>query len=347
MNKSLDAFIRQLKDFRKHINLLKEASDTYDLIQQKDDILDEYKNKIQKVLQKDTNEKLIEYNSNVITLYGYWEQFVENIINEYVTEINSISISAEIKHEDYRKQIFNLFNRIEKSNPKFKNIKEEDIIESLYSVVINKQNKYIAQAFYQSGGNYNFEEIAKCFKSIGISDFESKLKLYPSMKSYFKKENNSDYRSANLFAKLDYFVSLRNEVAHGGGQNMISPDEFIPYVEFFESMSNGINEYIEDKFNELKWKSIGNDEIKVSHFYDKIEISELEKKTFKIDTTKSLMYKKETSSYPKYAFAKIISIKINNEIFGGKLLTVNSDQKVTLKFTEPLKRNYVIKFLNS
>lgn len=340
MKKSLNTFVQQVDLFLAHIKLLTEASETMDYILQQDEVSDENKERITRIF-KDSNEKILEYNSNVISLYGYWEQFVERIIQEYVNEVNKSDNCPKIDSQKYKDQIIQLFGRLSKGNPKFEKLTDENLIQSLYSVVVNNKNEYIPHAFFQSGGNYNFKETANCFKAMGFTNFDTQLKFYPPLDKYFKQTGETE----NLYLKLDNLVKYRNEVAHGSVDNILGPEEFIPLAEFMKILARTINLFLTDNINLINWNGLQSPEFKINNYYGKTGVYEIKMSNEQTTVNTSMpIYYNTNNDYPRYGHAKIKSIIIDDKNVNNQVVTIAQGQLVTMVLDKNINKNSVIKF---
>ena len=82
--RSLQIFIGQLDKLLNHLHILEDLDSVSDEILASN-LADNIKNHAVSILRKDTDEKIYDYNANIISLYGYWEQYIEAVIKEYLT----------------------------------------------------------------------------------------------------------------------------------------------------------------------------------------------------------------------------------------------------------------------
>lgn len=355
INLSLQIFISQLDKLLNHLHILGEL-DTVNEEIQNSNLAEGIKTHATSVLRKNIDEKIFDYNANIISLYGYWEQYIEAVIKEYLTELRGLNSSNDIKNRTigtrYRNSIIDLFRKINGNSPKFKHLTDISLINAMYIGCSQKQNDYIPEAFFQSGGNYNYLETSDCLKRLGLNTIDNELKLYPSLKTYFMNQGLTEdviksTSPTTLYAKLNSMVSYRNEIAHGGsnGNTLLSIEEIKEYIGFLKSFASSVTECLNDDILSVKWTLKKCNPIKVKHFYDHLRVSELSKGTFYIDKNKDAFCFRGTKRFPHFIFVKITEMRINDEIVdSSEYLSLDSNDKVTILFNQDVKSGCLLKF---
>lgn len=352
---SLQIFIGQLNKLLNHLHILENLESVSEEIQASN-LVDDIKNHAISVLRKNTDEKIFDYNANIISLYGYWEQYIEAVIKEYLIELKGLNSGNDEKNTiigaRYKKSIIALFNKISGNSPKFRHLTDENLINAMYIGCSQKQNDYIPEAFFQSGGNYNYSETSDCLRRLGFSSIDNELKFYPSLKTYFVNQGMSEINLKStsvitLYSKLNNLVSYRNEIAHGGsdGSNLLSIEDIKDYIIFMKSFASSITEYFNDDILAVKWSLRKCNYIKVRRFYDNLHVAELDKGIFFLDMNKEVFCYKGTKRIPHYMFVKIKEMKINgvnpNTPF---YLSLDSSDVITIKFEQDVKSGFQLKF---
>lgn len=352
---ALQIFHSQLDKLLNHLHILEDLDFVCEEILASF-LSDDVKSHAASVLRKNTDEKIFDYNANIISLYGYWEQYIESVIKEYLAELRGLNSSNDIKNQTigtrYRNSIIDLFRKINGNSPKFKHLTDISLINAMYIGCSQKQNDYIPEAFFQSGGNYNYLETSDCLKRLGLNSIDNELKFYPSLKTYFMSQglSNDIIKSTSpttLYSKLDNIVSYRNEIAHGGsnGSNLLSIEEIKEYIVFIKSFASSITECLNDDILSVKWSLRKCNPIKVKHFYDRLHVSELSNGIFYIDKNKDVFCYKGTKSIPHYLFVKITDLRINDIVIdSSEYLSLDSNDKVTIMFNEDVKNGCLLKF---
>ena len=355
INLSLKVFKGQLDVLLNHLQILEDSEILYDEIQD-GNLAETIKNHALSVLRKNTDEKIIDYNANIISLYGYWEQYIEAVIKEYLAELRGLNAVNDMKNQTvvtkYRESIIDLFKKINGNSPKFNHLIYIALVNAMYIGCSQKKNDYIPEAFFQSGGNYNYKETSDCLKRLGLKSIDDELKLYPALKTYFIEQGQSEEvikstSPGTLYSKLNNMVSFRNEIAHGAsnGSNLLSIEDIREYVEFMKSFASSITECLNDDILAVKWNLKNCNPIKVKHFYDNLHVSELSKGTYFTDMDKDVFCYRGEKNIPHYAFVRISEMHINRVSSDGSVyLSLDSPDEVTLKFDEDVKKDYQLKF---
>lgn len=347
-------FSTQLEKLKKHLQRLHDF-ETINKEIQKSFLTDNIKKQANIVLQANTDEKIFDYNSIVISLYGYWEQYIETVIKEYLQELGSLNTSNDEKNKrianKYKESLLYLFNKVNTKHPKFRNLTDTRLINAMYIGLSKKINSYIPEAFFQSGGNYNYKETSNCIKRLGFENVDNELRFFPVLKTYYitKGWSEAQIKGAGtevLYALLDDFVLLRNEVAHGAtdGTNILEISELKKYISFLEALANALNDYLKDDILKIKWNLYKANEIKVRHCYNQNKVSELDRSEFYLDINKKVLCYCGSHQYPHYKEIKIIGFRVNNINCLDKQYLSDGTSTITIEFEEALKKGYYLKF---
>lgn len=352
---SLRVFLNELDKLNKHLDILDKTVVINELIQ--NSIIDEItKNQINSVLYKDVDEKIFDYNSNIISLYGYWEKFIESVIKEYLHALKNLNTSQDEKNKrissKYSESILPLFGKLVRKRYKFSHLTEIDLIDSLHKGCVMQMNDYIPEAFYQSGGNYNYSETLDCLTRLGFFNFGSVLCKYNVLRDYFISEGKTE-ESINttepslLYSKLNNLVFFRNEIAHGSfnGNNIIDANEIRDYIKFMRAFSHAIFDFMNDDILLEKWKRHKGAEIEVRQYFCKHNVVELRKGIFYIDQANYVLCFRGNAVYPRYVRTKIKSMNVNDTPYHDQYyLSYDATEKVTLVMDYKMRRGDLLKF---
>jgi len=216
------------------------------------------------------HDRQFEYNSIVISLYDFMELFIESIICDYVEElrklIKSYSDLDNGTKEHYRREMIAMYNR--RKTPKLAHLNDSYVSENLYKILHGDNPEILPEAFFQSGGNYNFKEITACFKSLGCTNIKSEIRLYDPLRSYFTSMGTSPSdKDEDLYQKLDDLVSRRNEIAHGSNKgNILSKTILKQYKVFLKVFCETLASYLSDSILKKKWDTLTY-EARCSHLF--------------------------------------------------------------------------------
>lgn len=355
LGQSLSIFHKQLDKLTSHLNLLIKVKDVNDSVDKSADIPPELAKQVKEVLEKDTDERIFDYNANVISLYGFWETFIESIIKEYIKKLRAFGTGSDSRNINiaprFRENVIGLFRKVNTNNPKFRHLTEKKLIDSLYVACSQEKNDYLPEAFFQSGGNYNYAEMSDCLKRLGFSNVNDELKLYPSFARYCTSQGYSEeqIRQSELSAlcsKLDILVTMRNEIAHSSieGTQIIGPANLKEYVVFMQHLSCAINEYLSDDLRSIVWSQLQSVDMEVRHYLDRLDVSELRSQPVRIEVGKPVMFY-DDKSYPHYGYQKVVSLFVDDKEYTSDVFeTATGTEKLTLTFDRKGRKGLRVKF---
>src|SRR5688500_14183764 len=202
---------------------------------------------------RSTNQKAqYDYNTIIISLYGYLERYVEDLITEYLTQISSnvptfseLPPSIQGSHttlslELARKADYQQFAGT---------VRVEEIVSRLHAC-FNAPNQYQlnVKAFAQHNANFRHKVVAATFSQCGISDVGQAFRQAEPFISFLEREapdrDLDSYLGGSddvVFARLDDLANRRNDVAHGTPVgDILSHDLLRTYVDFIEAYASGL-----------------------------------------------------------------------------------------------------------
>lgn len=223
-----------------------------------------------------THEKEFTYRSNIISLYGAFEHFIESVIIEYIQSVQEHIASFEEWGEKITKNYFELWKKLhgKLSYQKYSSISENMMVENLYEVVRNKKSGIMPECYLQNGGNYKSTIISEMFNEIGVVNINDSVIKYEPFRSYLI-EQNPNSQKLELFQQkelylhnLDELVERRNEIAHGSSsENTISNEMFQDMLRFIGLYSEAINYFLTDKVREIQWHNNEIETIKIKNVF--------------------------------------------------------------------------------
>jgi hypothetical protein len=248
----LEVGMKRLRDYIQEINnhgtlltkIIKFEKDGQDF--SSDEIVLETKQLLIDYYKKEN--KVFIYNSIIVSLYGLLENFIENLIKEYIDYLSQ-SIP---KYNDLPEQIKNnhyllsadLINNL--NLPKYKDkITKELIVSNLYSCSNCKGIKNYSiniEAFTQHNFNFRDQTINTFFSAVGVSNVTSLLLSFQQFKDYL---DNEDIRSEEAFKLLNDLAERRNRVSHGTEENdILNLEQLLRYVKYIENLAFSLNEVL-------------------------------------------------------------------------------------------------------
>jgi len=189
------------------------------------------------------------YNSIIVSLYGYLEQYIERLINNFVILINELvplyrHLDPQIQAHHLRLSL-DLIKKAENARYREK-LSTHKVIENL-NLCLNGDASYRlnSEAFSQHSANFKREVINEIFKFVGIENACERILLKPVFRDYLKQiypeRESSSIKPEEAFFCLQDLAERRNKVAHGVlPDELLSNDILQAYVEFFEAFGQGL-----------------------------------------------------------------------------------------------------------
>lgn len=195
-----------------------------------------------------SQKRIFNYNTLIISLYGFFEKFIENILIQYVDKVNSIfqlyNKLPEIILKNHFKLSINLLDKIQ--NPRYSGpLNKELIIQRLHECInINENFQLNKEAFSQHSANFRLQVLDDIFGRVGIESLSSILRKNEKFLTYIKAKYElseiNDLTSDEIFSILNDLAERRNEVAHGVPSEILSNEIIHEYIEYFKILSEAI-----------------------------------------------------------------------------------------------------------
>lgn len=200
-----------------------------------------------------TTKRRFEYNTIIISLYGYLEQFVEGLLVAYLNYLNSVVPSyGELPEAIPRYHVelsFDLLRRSDHSRYQG-TIKKELVISNLNSCLIipSVGYKLNIEAYAHHVSNVRQDVIDEMFAKCGVNGLSHLIRDEKRMKAYLIETHGardvSRLASNELFPVLTDLASRRNEVAHGTVNELLSNDILLSYIDFLSSYGGALYDVI-------------------------------------------------------------------------------------------------------
>jgi hypothetical protein len=198
------------------------------------------------------NKALYNYNTIIISLYGYLERFIEDLIAEHLEQLSSVvktftelpgpiqanhlTLSLELSRRiDYQRNVYA--------------VRPEDIIAKLHACYATPDEYQLnLQAFTQHNANFRQTIVNDTFSKCGIMQVGQCLRRSEQFLTYLKNEDSERdvalYLAAEddiVFFRLNDLANRRNDVAHGTPvDEILSRDILRTYVDFIEAYAEGL-----------------------------------------------------------------------------------------------------------
>lgn len=236
-------------------------------------------------------EKQMNYSSNVIFLYGVFEQFIESSIREYIEEVSSLITRFDEHDEVIQKRYFELWMGMQSKLEweKYIGLTRKAMVKNLYETQFERKQNIMYQCFLKNGGNYNHEKVSEAIYAITGLNFKDIISNYSPLKRYFEKSGMAKSNVEIRFAKLNDFVKSRNDIAHNGRPaEMLSDDDFRKTTHFLLKYGEALSLFLNDNYLRKMW------EIETTHknpFVLRSSTGWLKNNTYAFKSSDVLIYK--------------------------------------------------------
>lgn len=189
------------------------------------------------------NKRKYDYAVVIVSLYGSFEQFIENFVKDYLMvlvedckEYSKLPTAIIDNHIDLSVL---LMGKIEQS--KYSSfLSKEQIIRNLNDCIQYDRCTINYEAFCQHTANFRVQIIGEVFKNIGLTDVINSIKRSEELKLlYIQKNGECSYENLkpeNVFSFLNELADRRNQIAHGAISDILSFDlqrQMIKQVKIF------------------------------------------------------------------------------------------------------------------
>lgn len=262
-----DKQLQEIEMFIQSIELQK------DMISELDTGKNKFTNEIDKTLQyseiiKQVVESPIQYNAVIISIYGCFEQYIDNVFSNYCIKIyDSIDDYEKLPEKLKEKHIKKLGDFL--ANPqRYKNyeLSVNQAIENAF-VAFNNPKTGLAnnqKLLLSHGANLKIDQITELANDLGINSLEKSIVRHYLFKSYhiyqgdysdetYTRLMTQDTR--RLFEILDKLVEERNNVAHGWVENRIRLSDIASkFIGYMRCLTEVINDILLKSIVELEYK---------------------------------------------------------------------------------------------
>jgi hypothetical protein len=204
--------------------------------------------------------QIYDHCSAVTRLYAIYENFVENIITDWIVLLPSLfqnySDLAEEVRSTHQIGVAQLLQELKKKKSRFEHLSVEEVIRGLFLGVSNSENQYdlVPEAFLLHDQNLRKEALEKLFADAGLPKAWSWIERHRDMK-FFVEEVRANENTPE--GELKQLINYRNESAHGGiVSSFLDTNTLLTLCEFVEALCRSLAELITYKIVERR-KIIG------------------------------------------------------------------------------------------
>lgn len=255
--------------------------------------------------------KQFDFNSHIISIYGAYENFVEQLLVKYLGLLCSSVASYDSLPDDIKKNNLNKTLDILKQIDyrKNKDLKSEILIATLHKNINEDIPAVNIDAFKNHNANFKISIVNSYFSEIGIKDVSNIVKNYEPLNSYIKGNipDASSKPNKVIFEKLEYICEVRNDIAHGVRSiDLIDKSILFEHIDYMKIYCNSLYELINDKYLEKLYVQIKEEVTVINIYASSILCFQSEGKI--INRNSKILVKSDNHT-PNYFLANILDIQ--------------------------------------
>lgn len=311
MNTSLNAFEAQIAEIKAHILTLEDAQAL--MVQTRSSTPPAaISEPLNKILARRNEEKKYEYRANIVSLYGAFERFVEDLIREYVGEISRICGSYDDLDEKIKASYVEkwkvLHTNIVKGHTKYL-LTVVEMAQNIHDTILQNSSAIMPECFIPIGGNYRHEVVCNCMVDLGATSIKSVMKKYEPLNTYIvNHEIAEDNIDETINLKLGELVDRRNEVAHGAIGTILSKEEYEELMEYTALYARTINAYMNDELMRVDWDLNKVSAFSPFHLYHGNIVAAFHVENVAIKNGQRYLIKWPQGRYPRYSEKTVIEL---------------------------------------
>ncbi len=335
MNKVLQDFIHEMEFLKTYIKLLKKSYSNYFRSSSRDEDI---------VLLPIAKIKQFDFNSYIISIYGAYENFIEQILSEYLKKLCTIvSTFSQLPEEIQKNNLVKTMDIIKKLEyPKYKHLKSDYLIEILHKNMNENHPHLNIDAFKSHTANFKIGVVESYFSSVGINNLSKNITNYSPLKDYLESEY-TDYQTLKnsiIFSKIDTICDTRNGIAHGVKSIQLLGETVLnEHIDFFVLFSKSLSNMLNDYFLDILF-SLQATVFSPMHVFQK-NIVCFNTSGINLNNHSQILIKRENGKYPKHFNLNILEIRKDNNptdtINGGEpidiSIKVNGEVNKKVSFT--------------
>ncbi len=208
--------------------------------------------------------KKFNYSAIVILLYGYFENFIERIAEEYVKAIAAVAENFEQLPSKIRENHCSKSRELEKklNLDKYKNLTKDQIIANLSSCqnIQSKEFTLNVEAYSMHNANFRYHTIDGIFADVGVQKINRQIINENAFSSYLQKidDKSTDLQTGKskifidaarlkLEQTLNELAQRRNQIAHGAEVDDILSPEILKtkYIDFLRQYAQSLEQVLQ------------------------------------------------------------------------------------------------------
>lgn len=293
-------------------------------------------------------KKIFEYNAYIISLYGLFERFLENIIEDYLKHICTILKLYSKLPSDLRKNLLSSNVDILRNlaNPKFNTISPAGFVQNLNKALTENKAVINIEAFQHHPYNFKQSIIAEYFGKIGVNGISNSLKIYEPLKTVLEQKygNPVHIESGIIFKIIDDLAQRRNDVAHGvDNVELLNVTIIKEYTEFILAYCRSLYKILSNERNMYLYNETNTNLILISVIDHSIVCGSVESISF--SKSDHLIIEKPEGNFPRYELLNIQDIQINK--ISHQSLNIIDKTDIGMKINGYVKDNYKFKIITA
>jgi hypothetical protein len=210
------------------------------------------------------NAKRFTYTNSIISLYGFLENFIENIAREFIVNLNEIHVPFLALPKEIRLSHLELSIDLIKKTQRNRSIIESQKNDLIKSTIQNmnscaqENSTYLLNenAFSNHSSNFRYDSIHNLFCKIGINGVPRLALKNTDLINILAKKYTVDSNIGEkvlismLTSELEDLAQRRNEIAHGSFDGDLDSIEIvIERALLLKCFGNSISEVLTNYFN--------------------------------------------------------------------------------------------------
>ena len=218
-----------------------------------------------------TEWRIYDHCAAVTKLYAIYENFVEDLIREWLSLLPQLYLN----YTDLDERIRNTHKLgvgrllIDLNKNRYEHLTIEDVVNGLYIGINNKNNyELLADAFLFHEQNLRRDILDKLLADAGISNSWAWIDRHKSIKNFVEEVRGSQN---TVEGELNELISYRNEAAHGALiDDFLRSNALLELCDFIESLCQSLNDLFVYQAIDRKTKNGGATKIgKITEWFKK------------------------------------------------------------------------------
>jgi len=295
-------------------------------------VIEENLNSLKEVAPNKNDWRIYDDSAVVTRLYAIYENFVENLIKDWIKELPKIftlySDLPETIRRTYERGVAQLLEERQKKQGRFNHLSVENVIRGLYwGVTGNPQYKLIPDAFLFHSQNLRKDALQELLANGRIPDSWKWIKNHRNIRDFIEEvrgnENTAD-------GELQEFINYRNEAAHGDLENFQHAQKLLYLCYFVAALCQAIAELVDYQIlQDRKVQEIGH----ITRWFPRPRAAAAKVKETTLSVGDSLFLVSKEKGYCQQV--TIESIMIDEE--EKEQVIIGDEREIGLKFNAPAR----------